>query len=137
MFLVMFVLDNPDLLDQVLDAWDTVGVSGVTIVESSGINRRRLARQIGAPFMAGINRLMTGSQENHTTLFTMVPDEAMVQACIREAEMIVGDLSQPHTGVLAACRWQLSKECPKKARKPWKNGLPAPTGTSDGSCGRT
>jgi hypothetical protein len=117
MFLVMFVLDNPDLLDQVLDAWDTVGVSGVTIVESSGINRRRLARQIGAPFMAGINRLMTGSQENHTTLFTMVPDEAMVQACIREAEMIVGDLSQPHTGVLAAWPLAIVKGVPEEGKK--------------------
>jgi len=117
MFLVMFVLDDPDLLDKVLDAWDAIGVSGVTIVESSGINRRRMARQVGAPFMAGINRLMTGSQENHTTLFTIVPNDDLVQACLHEAEKIVGDLSQPHTGVLAAWPLAIVKGVPEEGKK--------------------
>lgn len=106
MQIVMFVLDDPQQLDPVLDAWEAIGITGVTIVESSGINRRRIARQVGVSYMAGFNRLMSGSQENHYTLFTIVPDEETVRRCLQAAEDIVGDLDGPNTGVLAA--WELS-----------------------------
>jgi hypothetical protein len=106
MHMVMFVLDDPDMLDRVLDAWDAIQVSGVTIVESTGLNRRAKARQVGAPFMAGINRIMGSALEGHYTLFTIVKGEHMVKACIRAAESVVGDLDQPNSGVLSA--WPLT-----------------------------
>lgn len=105
MYMILFVLDDPSLLDEVLDAWNAIGVSGVTIIESSGINRRRIARQVGTTFMAGINRLMSGNIESHYTLFTIVQDESWIQRCIDAAESIVGDLDLPNSGVLAA--WSL------------------------------
>jgi hypothetical protein len=102
MYMVLFVLDDPDLLEGVLDAWDKIGVSGVTIVESTGINRLRRAQQVGSPFMAGINRLMSGDQEMNYTLLTIVKGETLVQKCVAAVEKVVGDLSEPNTGVLAA-----------------------------------
>ena len=105
MHMVLFVLDNPERLNDVLDAWDKIGVSGVTIIESTGINRLRRAHQVGSPFMAGINRLMSGDQEMHYTLLTIVRSETRVQQCVNAAEAIVGDLSEPNTGVLAT--WPL------------------------------
>lgn len=106
MNMVMLVIDNPRQLDTVLAAWEGQGVSGVTIIESTGINRRRRAQQVGKPFMAGMNRLLGDDLENHYTLFVIVPDEAAVQACLRAAEEILGDLNEPNSGVLAA--WPLT-----------------------------
>jgi hypothetical protein len=106
MHMVLFVLDDPGLLDRVLDAWDAIGVTGVTIIESTGINRLRRAHQVGTPFMAGINRLMSGDQEMHYTLLTIVRHEGMVERCVSAAEEIVGDLNTPNSGVLAA--WPLA-----------------------------
>lgn len=106
MYVVLFVLDNPNMLDDVLDAWDAIGVSGVTIMDSTGINRRRRAAQVGKPFMAGINRLMSGDQENQYTLLTIVRNEAVVQECVEAAEKIVGDLDLPNSGILVA--WPLA-----------------------------
>lgn len=105
MYMVMFVIDDPSHLDEVLDAWDSIGVTGVTIIESTGINRRRRARQVGSMFMAGINRIMSSDQESHYTLFTMVHNQEIVQKCIAAAETIVGNLASPNSGVLAS--WQL------------------------------
>jgi hypothetical protein len=106
MYMVLFVLDDPALLNDVLDAWEEIGVSGVTIIESTGINRLRRARQVGTAFMAGINRLMSGDQEMHYTLLTIVRSEAIVEQCLKAAETIVGDLREPNTGVLAT--WPLT-----------------------------
>ncbi|NUM46968.1 MAG: hypothetical protein HUU38_19870 [Anaerolineales bacterium] len=106
MHMLMFVLDNPDYLDDVLSAWENIGVTGVTIVESTGISRYRKAQLIGNPLMAGINRLMYSGEEGHLTLFTIVKGEAKVRQCIEAVEGIVGNLLDPNTGVLAA--WPLS-----------------------------
>lgn len=114
MYMVMFVLDDPSLLDEALDAWEKIGVTGVTVIESTGINRLRNARQVGTTFMAGINRLISGDLEMHYTLFTIVRGEETVQKCVAAVEKIVGDLDQPNSGVLAA--WPLSfiKGVPEK-----------------------
>jgi hypothetical protein len=34
-------LDNPALLNEVLEAWNDVGVRGITIFESTGVHRVR------------------------------------------------------------------------------------------------
>jgi hypothetical protein len=106
MHMVMLVLDDPAQLDPVLDAWEALGINGATIVESTGINRRRIARQVGTPFMAGINRLIGSEEEQHVTLFVIVSGEAQARACLAAVEEVSGDLNQPNTGVLAA--WPLS-----------------------------
>jgi hypothetical protein len=106
MFMIMFVLDDPARLDEVLSAMEEAGIKGSTIFETTGINRRRIQKQIGAPFMAGINRLVGSEEENHYTLFTIVPTEGQLRACVSAIESVVGDLDEPNTGVLAA--WPLS-----------------------------
>jgi hypothetical protein len=112
--MILFVLDDPSQLDSVLDAWNEIGVSGVTIMDSTGINRRRLARQVGTTFMAGINRLMSSEQETHYTLFTIVDSVEVVEECTAAVERIVGDLDTPNSGVLAAWPLDYVKGVPNK-----------------------
>lgn len=105
MHMVMFVLDDPDQLDNVLDAWRELGVSGATIIESSGLFRRQQSRPLGARYAFGMAVAPRRVEVHHYTLFVIVPDEATVNACLAAAESIVGDLDGPDTGVLAA--WPL------------------------------
>lgn len=115
MYIVFFVLDDPSELDDVIDAWERIGVTGVTIIESTGINRLRRASQVGASFMAGINRLMSGEQESHLTLITIVKNEEIVNQCLQSAEEILGSLDEPNTGVLAAWPLTLVKGVPMES----------------------
>lgn len=105
MFMVMYVLDNPDKLDAVLEAWDAVGVSGVTIIESSGIYRQQTKRR-RIPLRYGFEHLVERAERGNYTLFTLVEGEDVVERCIAAVERVVGSLSEPNTGVLAA--WPLS-----------------------------
>lgn len=110
MHMIIFVLDNLDLLDDVLAAWAGVGVSGITIVESSGFHRRR-ASVPGAHFVGVVPALLDEVEKSSYTLFAAVAGEEQVAACSAAAEQIVGDLSEPNTGVFAA--WPLG----------WSKGL--------------
>jgi len=106
MYMVMYVLNDPNRLDEVLDAWEAVGVSGVTIVESTGIQRRRHVRQTRIPLRFGFEGLAQDRLEGHYTLFAIVVSEEMVLKCIAAVENVVGDLSGPNTGVVAS--WELT-----------------------------
>lgn len=104
MYMIMLVIDDPNLVDEVLDAWQAVGVDGATIVESTGLHRRR-ATTLGARYSFGFPRVVERVEEGHYTLFVAVHDEPMVQACLSNAEAVLGDLDLPQTGFFAA--WPL------------------------------
>jgi hypothetical protein len=114
MYMVMFILDDPDRLDAVLDAWAKIGVSGTTIVESAGAYRRRsLRRQVHARYnFAGLGAC---EESTNYTLFAIVSDETTARQCLVAAEGVVGDLDGPDTGVLAAWPLALVKGVPQPA----------------------
>ena len=115
MLQLWLVLDNPALLNDVLEAWSEVGVRGITILESTGVHRvRSKASRQDAPFMLGFSRLLRTDQVGHYTLFAVVPNMDIVEQLVAATEQIVGDLSQPNTGVLFAtplvAAWGLPKQ---------------------------
>ena len=60
-YLVVLVLDDPDLRDGLLDAWERAGARGVTILESSGIGRvRRAALRDDTPLLPSLRNLLRG-----------------------------------------------------------------------------
>lgn len=97
MFVIMFVLDNPDKLFEVLGAWEKVGVTGVTILESTGLHRVKRA-YTAMRFLPSVYE----NQESHVTLITLVRDETLIAACLQEVEKVVGNLDSPNTGIFTA-----------------------------------
>lgn len=102
MYMIMVVLDNPDLLDETLEAWDQVGVRGATIIESTGIHRLR-KKNIPMRYLFQTPGVV---EEGHLTLFVIVEGEKMVQECLDATEGIAGNLDEPNTGIFAA--WPLA-----------------------------
>lgn len=102
MYMIMFVLDDIQFTDAILESWSNLGVSGATIVESSGLHRR-LKKSI--PMRYAFNTSETVETGN-LTFFVMVKTNQMVEACLESIEKIVGDLNLPNTGVFSA--WPIS-----------------------------
>ncbi len=114
MYMVMFVLDDPTRLDAVIDAWTAIGISGATIVESTGVFRRHLARhRVHARY--ALNEGMVNEFGNFT-LFAIVPDAETAHRCLAAVENVLGDLDGPNTGVLAAWPLTLVKGVPVRLR---------------------
>lgn len=100
-YLVVLVLDDIDQCTPILEAWEETGVRGITILESSGIGRvRRAAIRDDLPLMPSLLNLMRSKESHHRTLFSVVESQERVQALVEAAQSVVGDFSQPHTGVL-------------------------------------
>jgi hypothetical protein len=115
MYLLVCVLDNPDHLTAVLDGWTQAGVLGITVLDSTGVQRlRERAGQEDRPLFMGFSRLLRTDQYSHNTLFAVVPDMDTVRRAVAETEAVTGDLAGPHTGVLFALpvegAWGLPKQ---------------------------
>jgi nitrogen regulatory protein P-II 1 len=111
MYMILFVLDDPHRLDETLAAWEKAGITGVTILESTGINRRR---RVSIP----MRYLFEGSQaveEGHVTLLAIVPEIEFVERCLQATEALFGDLDLPNTGVLAAWPLTIVKGVPSQS----------------------
>ncbi|MEZ0397258.1 MAG: hypothetical protein ABWK53_12625 [Anaerolineales bacterium] len=102
MFMVLLVLNNPDQLEAVLQAWEQAGIRGATIIESTGIHRR-LKRLIPMRYLF---QTQGGEEEGHLTLLAIVENQNQVEACLQATESVTGDLDGPQTGVFAA--WPLT-----------------------------
>lgn len=100
--MIMLILDDVDHTEAVLDAWEDLGVSGITILESTGLGRVR--RMMGArddvSIMPTLRSLLHSREERHRTLITVVDDEALVDRLIAAVVNITGSLSDPHRGVI-------------------------------------
>ncbi len=129
MHMILFVLNDPDKLDELLDAWHQAGIQGATILESTGIYRRR-PHLVAARYAFGFSSLVENQSKGHYTLLTIVPDEALIQRCLEATEAIVGDLGQPNTGVLAAWPLAFTKGARKEFGAPPQDD-PADEPTSD------
>lgn len=106
MYLVLFVLHDAEKLEDLLDAWEEAGVSGVTILHSTGLGR---ARQGGGwrddlPLIPSLKSLLHHVESFSRTLFTVVSGEALVDGVVEATQRVVGDLREPDTGLLVAVR---------------------------------
>ena len=100
--LIVLVLDNPELLRDLLQAWQDVGVPGATVLRSTGLRRvQELFGRDDMPLLPSLHELAGEKEETaHRTIFAVLDDDSLVDGTIAATERVIGDLSQPHTGIL-------------------------------------
>ena len=93
--LFVFVLNKPELLDEVLTLFVELGITGATVLESTGM-ARFLSDEI--PIFAGFREILQGARPNNRTIFTVVNKE-LIPTIIRGIEDITGSLDLPGVGI--------------------------------------
>lgn len=101
MQLVVLIVDDPDDCGPILEAWESIGVTGVTIFESSGLGRLRMAGfRDDLPLMPSLHDLFQNQEIRHRTLFSVVDTDEKVEKMAAIANDIIGDLEKGHTGFM-------------------------------------
>lgn len=101
MFMLIMVLDDSTQLNNVLMAWRTSGVKGVTVLESTGLNRV-LPRETAQSAFAGFSQFFGSGRVGHNTLFAVVSELDVAETAVAATEAVLGDLTKPHTGIIFA-----------------------------------
>ncbi len=95
MKLIVFVLNKEEYLNEVLEAFVELGISGATVIDSVGMGRI-LAHDI--PIFAGFRNLLQESRPGNKTILSAVEDEK-VPLILKTLEQILGDLDEPGNGI--------------------------------------
>jgi nitrogen regulatory protein P-II 1 len=105
MKLIIFVLNQEERLEEILEAFLELGINGATILDSIGMGRI-LAHDI--PIFAGFQNLLHDTRPGNKTILSVVP-EKKVERIIQAIEQIIGSLDEPGNGVFISLPIDLVK----------------------------
>jgi hypothetical protein len=102
MKLILFVLHDAEKLRPLLAAWKGAGVSGATVLLSTGLGRIDQSKGLreDIPLMPSLEDFLPQPERLSRTLFTMIEDEDVVEKVIAATQDVVGDLCVPDRGLL-------------------------------------
>ncbi len=98
--MVMLVLHDLSHFNSVMAAWRDAGAPAITILDSVG--SRELEEQVtrdDLPLMPSVRDLLQSDDAPRKSIFAIIED-AVVDPLIEATEKVMGDLSQPQTGIL-------------------------------------
>ena len=95
MKLLVLVLNKDELLDEILEAFVEVGITGATILDSVGMGHK-LAYEI--PIFAGLRKSIKTSDYNKT-IFSVVQDDETLEEAVKIIGEII-DFNETGTGLL-------------------------------------
>ena len=101
--MVVVVMSDVQRCEDVLDAWQKFGVTGVTILESLGAHKAQQVRAMrdDLPLLPSLRHLMEGEEYHHRTAFVVLDDDFDLDGLIEATEQAVGgDFDAPDTGIL-------------------------------------
>lgn len=104
-FMVILIIDDINRTPDVLDAWEHAGVGGITIIESTGVGRlhaKQAYYRDDVPLMPSLRALLQTREEHHRTIFSIVEGEGEVTRLIDATQSVLGQLTEPNTGILFA-----------------------------------
>lgn len=97
MDLLVCVISEPRKVDEILQAFLEIGVTGATVIDSYGMGSI-LVEDI--PIFAGFRSLLSTSSNYNKTIFSVIKDKDIVQQAIAAIEEICGDLENPSAGIV-------------------------------------
>ncbi|MBS4023417.1 MAG: hypothetical protein KGZ79_13535 [Dethiobacter sp.] len=97
MELIVFVLNQPEYLDEILEGFLRIGIRGATVIDSTGMGRTLCDK---VPIFGGIRNMIQGCRPNNQTIFTVVRTAEMRDRAVGVITEIMGDLGGPNTGFL-------------------------------------
>lgn len=101
MKMILFVLNDPTRLLDLLNAWQEAGAKGATVFYTTGMGRihQTLSLREDMPLMPSLSDFFVQSENLSRTVFTIIQD-GLVDAILAATERIAGDLDLPGNGIL-------------------------------------
>jgi len=96
--LLIVILGDLKCTPALLQAWQTIGVPGVTIIESAG--GYRTTTWLSRVGLGGLDRLFEAEGVRQRTLLAAIDDDELLAQAVAEAERVVGGFDQPDSGLL-------------------------------------
>ena len=96
MKLLIIILNKAEKLEEVLEGFIEIGVSGATVIDSVGMGHI-ISEEV--PIFAGLSFMFAGAKPHNKTIFSVIQDEKE-ESVIHLLKNILGDLNKQGTGIV-------------------------------------
>jgi nitrogen regulatory protein P-II 1 len=96
MKLLVVILNRVDKLEEVLEGFVEIGITGATIIDSIGMGHV-LSEEV--PIFLGLRFMFAGAKPHNKTIISVIKDNKEKPA-IKMLNKILGSLNQPGTGIV-------------------------------------
>ncbi len=96
MKLLVLILNQVEKLEEVLEGFLEIGISGATVIDSVGMGQI-LSQEV--PIFAGLRFMFAGAESHNKTIFSVIREEKESEV-INILKKILGDLQKPGTGII-------------------------------------
>jgi len=96
MKLLVLILNKVEKLEEVLEGFLEVGVTGATLIDSIGMGHI-LSEEV--PIFAGLRFMFAGAKPHNKMVFSVITDNKE-EPVIKVLKKILGDLGQTGTGIV-------------------------------------
>lgn len=100
--LVSLVVHDPGRVNEVVRAWLEAGVTGMTLLDSSGLGRHVREHELrdDLPLFPSLRKVLEGEEHHSRLLFSVVRDDFDIDRLIAATEHVLGPLDRPDSGIL-------------------------------------
>jgi len=100
MRLLVLVLNHDDKLEDLLAEFLKIGISGATVISSTGMARVLTGRdEEDIPLFGSIRAFLNPEREQNHTILTVIRNEQLAVA-VAAIESVIGDLSEKDSGIV-------------------------------------
>lgn len=100
MQMLIFVLNNVNHIEEIMNEFTKHGIKGATIIDSTGMAKvLHHHDHHEVPLFGSLKMLMNEQRPFNKTIFTVIKDE-QVPVAVSAIKNVVGDLSKPDVGIV-------------------------------------
>ena len=96
MKLLVIILNRPEKLEEILEGFIEIGITGATIIDSVGMGHI-ISQEV--PIFAGLRHIFVGAKPYNKTIFSVVKEEK-IELAIEVLEKILGNLNEKGKGIV-------------------------------------
>jgi nitrogen regulatory protein P-II 1 len=96
MTLLVFILNDPEKLEEVLEGYLEIGITGATVLDSLGMGH---ILETEVPIFAGFQSLFSSASAYNKTILSVVDDREKIKEALDMIEEVCGSLSEPGVGI--------------------------------------
>ena len=100
MYLLVNVLEHSGQLSAIMEQFAKIGITGSTVLDSTGMGRVLMRTRATLPVMEQINKVTTDLESSNKTILTVIKNRDRLNEAIKVVKSLCGDLSQPGKGIL-------------------------------------
>ena len=102
MYLLINVLERSEELPTIMEQFAKIGITGSTVIDSTGMGRVLMKTRATLPVMQQINKVTTDLESSNKTILTVIKEKKRLNEAIKIVKSLCGDLNKPGQGILFA-----------------------------------